>query len=158
EREQLFERAHASHAVADHDEAALLGRTAHELQSLAAQLDAAVAYTHWPDRDEFLRILETAPGRQVEMMLVERRRDDELPLQVADDSPRQHARAADRIAVVDREAAGGRPEDRDLIAVHHRADAGLHQDFVVGADVAPDAVRRLHGTRAPSRCSMRSAA
>src|SRR5262249_40924158 len=53
------------------------------------------------DRDAHRAVLQAAAGEQVEVLLVDRRGDDRLALQVADDAAREHVRARERVAVGD---------------------------------------------------------
>src|ERR1044071_2304229 len=51
------------------------------------------------DRNTHRRVLDAAPAEQTEMLLVDRRGDDQLPVQVADDAARKHVRPGEGIAI-----------------------------------------------------------
>ena len=86
------------------------------------------------------RILDAAPAGQREVMLVDRRRDHALALQVADQAARQHIGAARRIEVVERVDAPVNLEQRDLPPADERGHAGAFDEVLERADVVPACV------------------
>ena len=68
------------------------------------------------------------------MLLVDRRGDDQLALQVADDAAREHVGAREGIAVPDRIDLFFNPENRDLLTRDQSADAGVRHDVLEPAD------------------------
>src|SRR5690606_19536231 len=82
-------------------------------------------------------VFNAPPRAQVEMLLVHRRRDHELPAQVADQPARNHIGAAEGITILEREDFLPDPQQRHLFAVHQRTDAGTVQDVVQTADEMP---------------------
>src|SRR4029453_16125519 len=80
---------------------------------------------------------EAATSDQAEVMLVDRRSNDQLALHVADDAAREHVRRAVRIEVVERVDLLTDAEDRELPSVDQRRDAGIRQQLVQLADMLP---------------------
>ncbi|KGC40168.1 hypothetical protein DO73_4649 [Burkholderia pseudomallei] len=111
-----------------------------------AVLDARRIRAH-----RFLRRLDALARAQVEMMLVERRCDDDPLAEAADQPAREHGGLRMRIDVADRERAAAAAvvdvEHGDLLAVDERAHAGVRHDLVERADGRPRGCLRLavHG-------------
>ncbi len=68
--QQLLDRAHASHSVADHDQAPT--PWARDLLWLGVHPDPAVQHTGGIDVDRVCRVLDAAPCREAEVVLVDR--------------------------------------------------------------------------------------
>ena len=70
-------------------------------------------------------VLQALPGVETEVLLVDRGRDDEFSLDVANDAARQHGCVAERVHGVDREhlIPLRYPKNRHLGIAHERPDA-----------------------------------
>src|SRR4051812_38107797 len=79
--------------------------------------DEALLYARGIYRDRDILVLEAPAGQEAEMLLVDRRGDDGLALEIADDAARENVRAGEGIAVADRKHVPQDPEDRDLLAL-----------------------------------------
>jgi len=90
------------------------------------------------DRHARRLVLDASSRDKAEVLLVDRRCDDELALQVAHDSAREHVRARVRVVVVDRvDAVVLEAEHRDLAVAHQRAYPGVGDDVVQAANGDP---------------------
>src|SRR6185503_488796 len=69
------------------------------------------------------------------MLLVDRRGDDQLAVEVADDAARQHVRAGKGIAISDGINSLVNQKNRHLLATDQRADSGVGHDVVEAADL-----------------------
>ena len=108
ELEQFLDRAHAGHAVADHDQTRTgrrAGRCASEVcpaySCLMRDPHLAALDAHRIGADRMLGLLEALAGAQIEVMLVDRRGDHDALAEVADQPAREHRRLRTRIEVVD---------------------------------------------------------
>src|SRR5437868_10414339 len=87
------------------------------------------------DRHTHRGVLEAAPAHEAEVLLVDRRGDDQLAVEIADDAAREHVRARERIAVADGEdAVVVEAEYGDLLALHQGAHAAVRHDVFETAD------------------------
>src|SRR5881394_2203940 len=87
------------------------------------------------DRDAHRWILEAAPRQKAEMLFVDRRGDDQLAVQIADDAAREHVRARERVAVADGEnAIVVEAEHGDLLPLDKGAHAAVRHDVFETAD------------------------
>src|SRR6266852_699211 len=78
----------------------------------------------------FGAVLQAAARYQAEMLLVDRRGDDQLAPDVADYAARYDIGAGEGIVVADGvHAVVVQPEERDLLAAHQRAYAGIGHDI-----------------------------
>src|SRR4051812_19117966 len=68
------------------------------------------------------------------MLLVNRRGNDQLTVDVADDAAREDVGVRKGVAVADGEDFIADPEDRHLLAGDERADAGAREDVFEAAD------------------------
>src|SRR5712691_6455983 len=103
------------------------------------------------DRNPHRAVLDAAARYQAEMLLVDRRGDDQLALDVADDSARDDIGAGEGIVVADGvDAVVVQPEERDLLAAHERAHAGIGHDVVEPADLMQLQLPAPQGGRAGS--------
>src|SRR4051812_17211231 len=76
------------------------------------------------DRDAHRRVLDAAPGEKAEMLLVDRRGDDQLAVEVADDAAREHVRAGERVAIADGMDFLINAKQSNLFSVDQGGDAG----------------------------------
>src|SRR5262245_5701477 len=96
------------------------------------------AHLHRVRPHRVLGQLHAFAGAQIEVVLVERRCHDDALAQAAEQPAREHAGAALRIDVVDREELLlAEPEDGDVTPLDERAHAGVGQDVFNRADVGP---------------------
>ncbi len=163
--EQLLDRAHRGHAVTHDDQATPPRRGGRQARRHATALDphAAVEHAAVPGAQRDRLVLDAAARLQAEMLLVDRRGDDQLVLEIPDDAAREHVRAAERIEVLQREERVADAEDRDLLVIDQRADAGAVQDVVHVADELAMVLQLAHDAtsaswpRAPARSRAASA-
>src|SRR5207245_9623791 len=81
-------------------------------------------------------VLDAAARYQAEMLLVDRRGDDQLALDVADYSARDDIGAGEGIVVADGvDAIVVQPEERHLLAAHERAHARIGHYVVETTDL-----------------------
>ena len=131
ELEQFLDGAHAGHAVARHHQA--------RAPQSVGRLDEHAPIRH-PRRirgDVEGRIFDAAPAGQREVILVDRRRDHALALQVAGQAARQHVGAARRIEVVERVDPPVNLEQRELPPADERGHAGALDEILERAHVMP---------------------
>ena len=87
-------------------------------------------------RNPHQAVLDAAARYQAEMLLVDRRGDDQLALDVADYSARDDIGAGEGIVVADGvDAIVVQPEERHLLALHEGAHPAVRHDVVEPADL-----------------------
>ncbi len=87
-------------------------------------------------RDAHRDVFEAAAGGKAEVLLVDRRGDDQLALQIAHDPARDDVGAREGIEIAYRvNGVVIQPEDRNLLASHQRAHAGVRHDIRELADL-----------------------
>src|SRR5262245_53184067 len=96
-------------------------------RNLDPRLDHHVAVLHpgGVDRDAHRAVLQAAAAEEAEVLLVDRRGDDQLAVQVAHDAARENVRTREGIAVSYGVDFFLHPEDRHLLAADQRANADV---------------------------------
>ena len=137
--------------IRDHNHvfAALTGMTfdtfASAFSTSELHLHAPVAHARGVGAQRYGRVVEAPPRREVEALLEDGRSDLGDVAAIADDSARDHERAAEWIEVVERVdlLVAANPHERDLSTTDQRGRARVGRDVVERADIDPGRRRRF---------------